>query len=182
MPFMPLDVSVVVGNPKVNSRTRMVAETLVSMLLQPGTFQCEVIELGEYAADLMRWPAEHIDELGTRVAGSDLVVFASPTYKATYTGLLKLFLDRYDTNGLAGVTAIPLHTGGAHTHAMGPTFTLAPLLMELGAIIPGRGLYVPMSELEHLTDFLRGPVAEYQHNVERLGRIAAAVKLSEGTE
>jgi len=181
---MPLDVSVVVGNPKVNSRTRTVAETFVEMLLEPESYRTDVIELGGYAAEMAQWPAERVDRLNAQVAQSDLVVFASPTYKATYTGLLKLFLDRYDTDGLDGVTAIPLHTGGGPTHAMGPTFTLAPLLMELGATVPGRGLYVPMSELATLEDYLRGPVEQYARNISRMSALAAAVQQprAEGTE
>ena len=42
-----------------------------------------------------------------------MIVAASPTYKATYTGMLKAFFDRYGSNGLAGLVAVPLMTGGA---------------------------------------------------------------------
>ena len=46
-----------------------------------------------------------------RWVSADLVVVASPTYKATYTGLLKLFLDRFaGGTGLRGV-AVPLMLG-----------------------------------------------------------------------
>jgi len=31
--------------------------------------------------------------------------------KASYTGMLKAFFDRYGNNGLAGVTAVPVMTG-----------------------------------------------------------------------
>ena len=105
---------------------------------------------------------------------------AGPAVYRVEAGLLKLFLDRYDTNGLAGLTAIPIHTGGGLTHAMGPTFTLAPLLMELGAAIPGRGLYVPMSEFDTLEEFLREPVAEYAANIHRVSRLASSTQ-SAGT-
>ena len=85
--------------------------------------------------------------LNASVAESDLVVFASPTYKATYTGLLKAFLDRYPANGLAGVTAIPVHTGADYSHAMGPTYNLAPLLVHyqcanrVGAVIKSNDVF-----------------------------------------
>ena len=32
----------------------------------------------------------------------ELLVIATPTYKGTYTGLLKLFLDQFGASGLAG--------------------------------------------------------------------------------
>ena len=81
-------------------------------------------------------PADH------RVSGADAVVFASPTYKATYTGLLKLFLDQIPYDGLAGVIGLPLMLGAAPNHALAPEFTLKPVLVELGAICPAPGLYL----------------------------------------
>lgn len=69
------------------------------------------------------------------------MVVATPTYKATYTGLLKSFLDRYPADGLKDVCAVPLMTGADRTHSMAPEVNLSPLLVELGAIVPVRGLY-----------------------------------------
>jgi FMN reductase len=61
-----------------------------------------------------------------RVAASRLLVVASPTYKATCTGLLKAFLDRFPHQGLAGVTAVPLMLGASHAHALAPVIPPAP--------------------------------------------------------
>ena len=71
-----------------------------------------------------------------------MVVFASPTYKATYTGLLKLFLDRFAGDALRGVVAVPFMVGGGPGHALAPELTLRPVLTEIGATVPVRGLYV----------------------------------------
>ena len=130
---MSLKVAVVVGNPKPASRTRKIAELLVEKLLDQGTYEAQVIDLADYTNEIFAWPSEVMGSLNAVVADSDLAIFASPTYKATYTGLLKAFLDRYPANGLAGVTAIPVHTGADFTHSMGPTFTLSPLLVERGS-------------------------------------------------
>jgi len=75
-----------------------------------------------------------------------VVVVASPTYKATYTGLLKAFLDRFPHQGLGGVTAIPLMLGASPVHSLATEHGLRPLLVELGASVPTRGLYVLDSE------------------------------------
>jgi FMN reductase len=74
------------------------------------------------------------------------VVVASPTYKATYTGLLKAFLDRFPHQGLGGVTAVPLMLGGSPAHTLAIEHGLRPLLVELGASVPTGGLYVLDSE------------------------------------
>jgi FMN reductase len=76
------------------------------------------------------------------VRGLDLVVFASPTYKASYTGLLKVFLDRFPSNGLDGVVAVPLMLGAGPGHQLAPEVFLKPVLAELGAVLPTRALYV----------------------------------------
>jgi len=168
--------TIVVGNPKPASRTRKVAETLVERLLEPGTYELTVIDLADHTAEIFAWPSEEMAELNALVAQSDLVVFASPTYKATYTGLLKAFLDRYPANGLAGVTAIPVHTGADFTHAMGPTFTLAPLLAELGATVPGHGFYVSLTQLDRLDEVVEAAAAEYAANMRRVASVAAATR------
>jgi FMN reductase len=79
-----------------------------------------------------------------------VAVFASPTYKAAYTGLLKAFLDRYGPNGLAGTVAVPVMTGGWPGHLLAVEVHLRPVLVELGASIPSRGLYVTEPELAKL--------------------------------
>jgi FMN reductase len=76
------------------------------------------------------------------VRAADVAVVASPTYKATYTGLLKLFLDQVPTGDLAGVVAVPLMLGGGPTHFLAPELLLKPVLVELGATAPTRGLYL----------------------------------------
>jgi FMN reductase len=43
-----------------------------------------------------------------RISGCDLLIVASPIYKATYTGVLKVLLDRIPMEGLAGRVAIPV--------------------------------------------------------------------------
>src|SRR6202021_2230406 len=89
-------------------------------------------------------------KLTAEVAVSSVAIFASPTYKASYTGLLKAFLDRYGSNGLAGVVAVPVMTGGWPGHLLAVEVHLRPVLVELGAIVPTRGLYVTEPELADL--------------------------------
>lgn len=175
---MSLNVAVVIGNPKPASRTRKIAELLVDKLLEPGTYQSQVIDLADHTDEIFAWPSETMGALNALVADSDLAIFASPTYKATYTGLLKAFLDRYPANGLAGVTAIPVHTGADFTHAMGPTFTLSPLLVELGATVPGRGFYLSLSQLERVDEVLDAAVAEYASNIRHVAGLASAVRVA----
>jgi FMN reductase len=62
-------------------------------------------------------------------------------------GLLKLFFDAYGPSPLAGVTAVPLMVGAAPIHSLAVDVHLTPLLLELGASVPRRGLFVFESDL-----------------------------------
>jgi FMN reductase len=132
--------AVVVGNPKPGSRTLAAARTLASGLT--GREPDLVVDLATVGPALLDWADPEVAGLIAEVGAADLVVVASPTYKATYTGLLKLFLDRFpSTTGLRGL-AVPLMLGAGPGHALAPELTLRPLLTELGATVPGRALYL----------------------------------------
>jgi FMN reductase len=137
---MTQTTAVVVGNPKPRSRTLAAATYLAKELTgsDPGLS----VDLAEVGVDLLDWTSERVADLVDRVGAADLVVFASPTYKGTYTGLLKLFLDRFDGGTGLGGLAVPLMLGGSPAHALAPELSLRPVLTELGATVPGRGLFV----------------------------------------
>ena len=109
-----------------------------------------VVDLAEHAPSLFDWSAAELSRLTAEVAAADVAVFASPTYKAAYTGMLKAFLDRYGNNGLAGTVAVPVMTGGWPGHLLAVEVHLRPVLVELGATVPARGLYVTEPEFATL--------------------------------
>ena len=132
-------MAVVVGNPKPRSRTLAAATYLAQQLA--GRDPDQVVDLADLGPRLLDWQDERVTEIVAEVGAADLVVFASPTYKGAYTGLLKLFLDRFATDGLRGV-AVPLMLGAGPGHAMAPELTLRPVLTEIGGLVPAKGLYV----------------------------------------
>ncbi len=137
---MTAHVAVVVGNPKPGSRTLDAALRVARELT--GRDADLVVDLADLGVRLLDWSDPEVSRLVAEVGDADLVVVASPTYKATYTGLLKLFLDRFaGGTGLTGV-AIPLMLGAGPTHALAPEVYLRPLLTELGGVVPVRALYV----------------------------------------
>ncbi|MDI9933642.1 NAD(P)H-dependent oxidoreductase [Rhodococcus sp. IEGM 1354] len=135
-----MSVTVVVGNPKPGSHTRRAAEMLAEQL--SGREADETIELSELGPKLLGWGDPDVSETKDRTASSRLVIFASPTFKATYSGLLKLFLEQFSGGtGLEHIVAVPLMLGGGPTHALAPELTLRPVLAELGATCTS-GLYL----------------------------------------
>ena len=138
-------VAVVVGNPKPNSRTLSAAVHVASELAGAPDL---VVDLATLGPAILDWSDPTVADLVKQVGAADLVVVASPTYKAAYTGLLKLFLDRFaGGTGLSGL-AVPLMLGGGPGHALAPELTLRPVLTEIGGTVPGRALYVLDSQYD----------------------------------
>jgi FMN reductase len=168
-------ICVVVGNPKPASRTLVLAETLAHAVgeLAP-SYELTSIDLALHAEEIFRWPSEVMASLNDEVASCDLVVVGSPTYKATYTGLLKGFLDRYPALGLKDVSAIPVMTGADKGHSMAPEVNLRPLLVELGALVPTRGLYFETPAMDRLGEIVAGWVEANRVGLSQVLAVAAS--------
>ena len=137
-------IAVVTGNPKPASRTHDLATFVAATIDGLNRFDEPPldVDLAEYAPRLFDWSDPELTRLTAEVAAADVAIFASPTYKAAYTGMLKAFLDRYGGDGLAGTVAVPVMTGGWPGHLLAVEVHLRPVLVELGAIVPARGLFV----------------------------------------
>ncbi|HEY1502677.1 MAG TPA: NAD(P)H-dependent oxidoreductase [Stellaceae bacterium] len=133
-------MAVVVGNPKAKSRT-LEAGVLVAKKLT-GAEPDVVLDLVELGPALLEWGNAQLNAAIETVRGCNVIIVASPTFKATYTGLLKLFLDQIPSDGLAGITAFPVMLGAGPAHLLAPELLLKPVLVELGAICPAVGLYL----------------------------------------
>jgi FMN reductase len=148
---------VVVGNPKVASRTRTVAEAVAARAASMAGLAPDapaVIELAELGPSLFDWSSPQVRAAADTLSAARVAVIATPVYKATYTGLLKSFLDWFGQTGLAGVRAVPVMVGASAHHALAVEVHLRPLLVEIGASVPTRGLYVLESDLERLDEVI----------------------------
>lgn len=139
-------VVAIVGNPKRMSRTRLVAELMAEKLT--GAPPEAVIEVAEIGPALLGWGDPAVAEAKKTVLEADALIVASPTYKATYTGLLKLFLDQFGQGELGGIPTFPVMLGGSANHFLAPELTLRPVLVEIGASCPAPSLYLIDSEYD----------------------------------
>jgi FMN reductase len=130
----------VVGNPKPMSRTAAAAEMVVRSIT--GREPDERIDLAALGGELMNWGSPVVSSAVDRLASADLAVVASPTYKASFTGLLKIFLDHVAAGRLADVTVVPLMLAADPLHALAGEVHLKPVLAELGASCPTPALFL----------------------------------------
>ncbi len=148
----------VVGNPRAGSRTLTAAVALAGALQQtlaaragageplaPGP----VFDLAELAPGLLApWSlSTAAAQAAAAVRSARLVVLATPTYKGSYSGILKLLLDVIPAGGLDGVVVQPLTVAGGAEHRTLADAALRPVLAELGASVPVPALLLQESDL-----------------------------------
>jgi len=152
-------VTTLIGNPRTGSRTRTAALRLAHRIAEEtGTPHPARTGNGERAAEidlagfgpslLEPGPPAPVARALDAVRGTDLLVVASPTYKATYTGLLKVFADLLPSGALGGVTAVPVLVMASPAHAFAVDAHLRPLLLELGADVPAPGLALLQDDID----------------------------------
>jgi FMN reductase len=139
------------GNPRAGSRTLLVAQTLAEAIAARSDIgSVTSLELADVAPQLFAADAPDADRFAAVLAASSVAVVATPVYKASYTGLLKAFLDRYPGGGLTGVLAVPVVVSASPAHSFVAEHVLRPLLVELGASAPTRPFAVTEKQLDDL--------------------------------
>ncbi|HEY5818463.1 MAG TPA: FMN reductase [Mesorhizobium sp.] len=85
--------------------------------------------------------------------GATVLVVGSPTYKGSYTGLFKHFIDLLDPTSLRGKPVILAATGGGERHSLIVEHQLRPLFGFFEALTLPTGIYASNN------DFTDGAIA-----------------------
>jgi FMN reductase len=153
--------AVIVGDPQPASPTLAVATAAADALTRRIGLadRYEVIDLSRLSRRLLLpEPSAAVEDAVSVTLGADLLLVVSPVAAGTYSGLLKVFLDRLPGRALAGVRALPLLVMRTPEHARAVDAYLRPVLVELGAITPVPGLAVVQAGQASLDDVV-GPWA-----------------------
>jgi FMN reductase len=121
------------GSPSSPSTTwrlqQLVGERLAALGHRTGALQVrELPALALLRADV-KDPA--IADAVARVRDADAIVIGTPVYKASFSGVLKAFLDLLPQDGLADKLVLPLATGGSQSHMLALDYALRPVLASL---------------------------------------------------
>jgi len=150
----------------------------IALLLLRGVgARVERHDLSALPADALlgRVRSPRLDAVRDAVLAADLVVVATPIYRATYSGLLKVFFDLLPNAALAGKVAVPIASGGSLAHQLAIEHGLRPLLGSLGAIVVATGVYASPQQFSN-----GSPEASVIERVER--SVAEALCVSRGYE
>ncbi|MFD6140369.1 NADPH-dependent FMN reductase [Promicromonospora sp. NPDC060271] len=138
---------VVSGNPRPGSRTLGLAQEVGRRIADElGLTATDPVDLALLAPEVLTGSTA-VAAARDRVAAARVVVVATPVYKASYTGLLKAFLDGYGPDALADVVVVPVVVSASPAHALAGEVHLRPVLVELGAVVPARTLTVTEGQL-----------------------------------
>lgn len=176
-PPAPLRSGVIalVGNPRPGSRTAQAARIVLDLVaddLRVGPR--DLIDLSTVASPLGADAAEQLSSQIERVSRAAAIIVASPTYKASYTGLLKAFLDLLPPFALRGATAIPLMTVGSREHSLTADLHLRPVLQELGASLPTPSLVLAEPVLADPGQEIESWWSTAAHTLRGIGTFATA--------
>ena len=131
------------GSPAPVSRSRTLLERALISLERQGAGPVRLIDLAQLSADglLGRRDDPGIADALSAVQDAAIVIVSTPIYRATYSGLLKVFFDLLPQDALAGKVAIPIATGGGPAHLLAVDHGLRPLLASVGALVVATGVY-----------------------------------------
>lgn len=158
------------GNLGRPSRTR----TLVSAILADAAARrigtTDVLDLVDAGPDLGVTLARDdapgtLDQVLTAIETADVLVAASPIYKASYTGLFKHLFDLIDPKALEGHQVLLAATAGSQRHALAIEHQMRPLFAFFGANV------LPLSLFAVNDDF----VGEHDLTAQLRARISRAV-------
>lgn len=152
-------IAVICGNPRPQSRTLGAALALgkaIRARIAPDGAEPLVLDLAEMSGELLDPASERASAAVDRAVGARLLVVATPVYKGSFTGLLKVFLDRFPTGALTGSVAIPMTVSASPAHQLVADTQLRPVLIELGASTPTRAFAITEDKLPDLPPVVEG--------------------------
>ncbi len=138
------------GSPGARSKSRTLLERALVALSDRGA-TATLIDLATLPADALlgRRRANEVDNALGSVSRATIIIASTPVYRATYSGLLKIFFDLLPLDGLAGKTAIAIATGASSAHQLVIDHGLRPLFASVGAVTTAIGVYGTDSAFEN---------------------------------
>jgi FMN reductase len=148
-----LKVVAVSGSLQRPSRTLVLVQELLAELGKSLPIDVHLIELGHVGPQLAgalyrsQLPAAVEAEIAA-IESADVLLVASPVYRATYTGLFKHLFDFVHHEALFDVPVLLAATGGSDRHALVIDHQLRPLFSFFQARTLPLGVYAAESDFK----------------------------------
>lgn len=134
------------GSPTRPSRTTALVQEVAETFAERVGGVSTMIELAPLLAELGSGPYRGDIGPAARAAletveAADLIVVGSPAYRATYTGLFKLFFDHVGQHALVDKPIVLTATGGSDRHALLVEHQMRPLFGFFQALTVPLGIF-----------------------------------------
>jgi FMN reductase len=138
------------GSPSASSRSNALLSELSAQLTQHGLRALQLNVRDFPAEELLYGRVEHppIADFLRQVSAAKALVFATPVYKAVYSGALKLIVDLIAPDGLAGKAVLGVATGKLAAHGVSVERAFSGLFEFFRGSRPLPTLFVADAELE----------------------------------
>src|SRR5436190_10931007 len=135
------------GSRSATSKSRVLVEHALAQLEARGA-AVRLIDVATLPADALlgRGSASQLTDALARVAEARIVVAGTPVYRATYSGLLKVFFDLLPQDSLIGKVGVPIVTGHGAAHSLSVDHGMRPLFASLGATVVASGVYATSAQ------------------------------------
>jgi FMN reductase len=150
--YMMSKITIISGSPSVQTRLNGVLDEVVRHLEGVNIIPKIIHVRNLPAQDLIqaKFDSEEIVKANKKVEDSSIIVILTPVYKASFTGVLKTYLDLLPQNGLEGKTVLPIAIGGTFGHLLMIDYALKPVLAALGATHILKGAFILDSQIKKL--------------------------------
>lgn len=149
----PLSIVAVVGSPQEPSKTGVLVDAILAELAAALPASLHVIRMSELgpsfagALDRRDLPVRVEEEL-RRIEQADVLIAASPVYRASFTGLFKHLFDFVDQYALVDTPVLIAATGGSERHSLILEHQLRPLFGFFQALTLPQGIYAASSDFD----------------------------------
>src|SRR6476660_2459898 len=142
----PLSVVGVSGSTHSPSRTTALVAAILDVVARGRDVETHLVEVDRIgpglAGAVRRSELEHdVEGELARIESADLLVVASPVYRASYTGLFKHLFDFVEQYALVGTPVLLAATGGSERHGLMIEHQLRPLVGVFQSLTLPNGIY-----------------------------------------
>jgi FMN reductase len=180
------NIVIISGSPAEASRSSAISAFLERIIVNEGNQVSTITVRDLPPEDLLyaRFDSPAIQQAKTLIEQAEAVIVVSPVYKASYSGILKAFLDLVPEKGLVNKIVLPIATGGTTAHLLSLEYAFKPLFSVLGTQEIINGVYIVDSQITYKENQLTFVDPEVEHRVKTalnnlLNRLHKEEKLSQ---
>lgn len=147
-----ITITIISGSPTEHTRLNGVLDEVVKNF-SGVNINPEIIQVRNLPAEALiqaKFDSEEIVRANKKVEDSNIIIILTPVYKASFTGVLKTYLDLLPQNGLEDKTILPIAIGGTFGHLLMLDYALKPVLSALGATHILKGAFVLDSQIQKI--------------------------------